>query len=102
MTDGILKRGEALLKQCGTCDLGLPYACNCPTGDFRPVMSELVREVERLRKALDDVRDLHTDSPAGVCPPCFRSDEVSDTDDGLVAWPCPTLRAMGVEEVRFG
>jgi len=101
MIDDLLKRAEPFLNQCGSCDLGLPYSCNCPTGDFRPVMSELAIEVQRLRSVLDKIRYLHTDSPAGVCPSCFRSADVSDTDDGLVAWPCPTLRAMGVEEVAW-
>lgn len=49
MTDDLLKRAEPFLNQCGSCDLGLPYPCNCPTGDFRPVMSELAVEVQRLR-----------------------------------------------------
>jgi hypothetical protein len=43
------------------------------------------------------VRDLHTDSQAGVCPTCYRLAEVTDTDDGLVNWPCPTLLAVDPE-----
>lgn len=37
------------LNLCGPCDLGLPYGCNHPDEDHRPVMSALVAEVERLR-----------------------------------------------------
>jgi hypothetical protein len=54
MTADLLKRAEPFLSQCGTCDVGLPYACNCPTGDFRPVMLDLVREVERLRSLVGE------------------------------------------------
>ena len=54
----------------------------------------LIAEVERLRAALDDIRVLHVDSPAGFCPSCGRLGDVSDTDDGLVAWPCPTTRVI--------
>lgn len=49
MTDDILTRAVPFLNQCGSCDAGLPMSCSCPTGDYRPVMLELVREVERLR-----------------------------------------------------
>jgi hypothetical protein len=61
---------------------------------------KLLTEVDRLRAQLADVYNLHTDSPAGVCPSCYRLHDASDTDDGLVDWPCPTLRAMGVTESR--
>lgn len=49
MTDDILDRAEPFLNQCGSCDAGLPMSCTCPSGDYRPVMLDLVREVERLR-----------------------------------------------------
>lgn len=52
MTDDLLKRAETFLNVCGACDLGMPTLCNCPTGDSRPVMLDLVREVERLRDQL--------------------------------------------------
>lgn len=40
------------LVQCGSCDYGLPeYGCNCPKGDHRPVIQQLIDEVERLRMA---------------------------------------------------
>ncbi len=51
-------------------------------------------EVERLRSALDEIRGLHVDSPAGFCPSCGRLGDVSDTDDGLVNYPCPTIQAI--------
>lgn len=59
----------------------------------------LVAEVRRLHAQIAEVRALHTDSIVGPCPVCFRGADVSDTDDGLVGWPCPTLRALGVAEV---
>ncbi len=36
------------LQVCGSCDVGIGE-CTHPEGDYRPVMLELVREVERLR-----------------------------------------------------
>jgi hypothetical protein len=47
------------------------------------------------------VRRLHTDSVAGVCPSCGRISDVSDTDDGLVAWPCPTIVALDLTTARM-
>lgn len=51
-------------------------------------------ETQKLRGALDKIRELHTDSVAGFCPSCFRAADVSETDDGLVAYPCPTLMSI--------
>jgi hypothetical protein len=48
MTDDLLKRAEPFLNVCGSCDIGMG-SCTCPAGDYRPVMLDLVREVERLR-----------------------------------------------------
>lgn len=58
MTDDLLKRVEPFLNQCGSCDLGLPYPCNCPPGDFRPVMSELAIEVQRLRTEVAELEKM--------------------------------------------
>ncbi len=41
------------LQQCGSCDAGIPAPCTHPERDYRPTMLGLVREVERLRVALD-------------------------------------------------
>lgn len=60
---------------------------------------ELAAEVERLRAVIDEVRGLHVDSPAGFCPSCGRLSDVSDIDDGLVAYPCPTIRALPALEL---
>lgn len=99
MSDDLLKRAEPFLNVCGACDLGMATSCTCPTGDSRPVLLDLVREVERLRSVLDEIRDLHTDSPAGVCPSCADlSAELGG--DPLVPHPCPTLRAMGIKEAN--
>lgn len=37
-------------QQCGPCDYGLPYGCQCPTGDPRVVVSRLLGEIARLRR----------------------------------------------------
>ncbi|HWB37977.1 MAG TPA: hypothetical protein VHA75_18325 [Rugosimonospora sp.] len=61
-------------------------------------------DVDASHSALREIAALHADSPAGFCPKCFRVDDVSDTDDGLVAWPCETVRiawaALGWEVDR--
>lgn len=50
----ILKRAEPFMSQCGPCDFGLvEMGCACPDGDFRPIIADLCREVERLRAELD-------------------------------------------------
>ncbi len=49
MTNDLFSRAAPFLNQCGPCGYGLPTSCTCPAGDWRPVMAELVREVERLR-----------------------------------------------------
>lgn len=49
MSDDVLARAQPFLNQCPSCDAGLPSGCTCPQGDYRPVMLDLVREVERLR-----------------------------------------------------
>jgi hypothetical protein len=57
--------------------------------------------LHQLRAAVEEIRALHTESVIGFCPTCFRPDDVSDTDDGLVAWPCPTLRALGFQPIEL-
>jgi hypothetical protein len=57
----LIERARPFLQQCGSCDAGLPMACTCPSGDYRPVMADLVAEVERLRQRTqpggDDMSD---------------------------------------------
>lgn len=44
------------LNQCGPCDYGMPeYGCSHPAEDYRPVLMELVREVELLSAAMSSV-----------------------------------------------
>jgi hypothetical protein len=57
--------------------------------------------LRQMTTAIEEIRALHTDSVIGFCPTCFRAADVSDTDDGLVAWPCPTLRALGFQPVEL-
>ena len=112
MTDDLLKRAEPLLNQCGTCDLGLPYACNCPTGDFRPVMSDLVREVERLRTVawtyLRAMNDQHTAFGHYLdgCQKCHAAAEECDPDlacDDYKRWQREYMDALCqvIEEVAW-
>lgn len=54
----------------------------------------LAAENARLRERMARAIELHTDSPAGVCPSCARIGEQSIDDDGLVPWPCPTVLAL--------
>ncbi|BAL87361.1 hypothetical protein AMIS_21410 [Actinoplanes missouriensis 431] len=42
------------LTVCCSCDLGVPSACVCTERDYRPVMLELVQEIERLRAVMAD------------------------------------------------
>jgi hypothetical protein len=56
MTD-VIERAKPFLQQCASCDYGLPMSCTCPAKDFRPVMLELVREVERLREEALDAKN---------------------------------------------
>lgn len=75
MTDDLLSRAQAHLVQCGSCDAGLPMSCTHPSEDYRPVLLDLVREVERLRRvgicgnvapsATESAPHLVCDLPAG-------------------------------------
>lgn len=69
--------------------------------ELRAQIDGLKRERDAAREQLQEIYHLHTDSVIGSCPSCYRANDVSDTDDGLVGWPCPTLRAMGVREVEL-
>lgn len=46
----VVQRAEPFMRQCGPCDYGLSMGCSCPEGDFRPIVVDLVAEVERLRR----------------------------------------------------
>lgn len=52
MTDDLLRRADAWLRQCPSCDIGLLKACVCPPGDIRAVIADLVDEVVILRQRL--------------------------------------------------
>lgn len=52
----VVQRAQPFMAQCGPCDFGLAdFGCACPTGDFRPIVADLVAEMERLRKAVRDL-----------------------------------------------
>ncbi len=57
-----------LLRECPSCDLGLPHNCVCPPAefDYRPVIANLVTELERHRaheeranRALSEIEHFH-------------------------------------------
>lgn len=49
----VVKRAAPFMATCGPCDFGLAeFGCACPEGDFRPIVADLVAEVERLRSLL--------------------------------------------------
>lgn len=49
----ILKRAAPFVRPCGPCDFGLAeFGCQCPTGEYRHVMVDLIAEVKRLRELL--------------------------------------------------
>lgn len=41
------------LSQCGPCEAGIPGSCTCPEGDYRTVLLDLVREIERKDEIVD-------------------------------------------------
>lgn len=49
--DALEAQAKTHLVQCGPCDFGLvEYGCNCPKGDPRPVISQLVELIAEVRK----------------------------------------------------
>ena len=60
---------EPWLRECGSCDAGLPMGCTCPPGDYRVVLlkvwrahqasrvlvaEEIAAEIDHFQKALED------------------------------------------------
>jgi hypothetical protein len=39
---------EPWLRECGSCDAGLPMACTCPKGDYRNILLKVWRAYEAL------------------------------------------------------
>ena len=58
--DALEAQAKAHLVHCGPCDFGLvEFACTCPKGDPRPVISQLVEviaEVRMLRAVAKDAQ----------------------------------------------
>lgn len=49
----VLTDAEPFMAQCGPCDYGMvEMGCACPKGDFRPVMSRLVHELDAARQTI--------------------------------------------------
>lgn len=87
MTD-VLTRAAPFLNVCGSCDAGLPMSCTCPTGDYRPVMLDLVREVEALRAELE---------PARATPGCPRCGDRLPLGEFGICVPCAALMGWDPE-----
>lgn len=64
----------------------------------RTDVDALLAEVRRLRNAMEQIRNLHTDSPMGPCPVCIDADAAAAGGDGLVPYPCPTGRLAGAQD----
>lgn len=56
------------LRQCGPCDFGLPTACACPEGDYRPVMSRLLHAFETLQRENTELRTASLHRLVGMVP----------------------------------
>lgn len=59
MTEDILERAKPWARECGSCDYGLTMTCQCPDGDCRPIISDLMHEVERLRIVVQAQQDAY-------------------------------------------
>lgn len=87
MTDDLLTRAAPFLNICGSCDYGMPVSCTCPDGDYRPVMLDLVREVERLRAVAWQLHGAMVDQHEEVghqindwCEPCTTAAKHANPD----------------------
>jgi hypothetical protein len=87
MTEDLLSRAAPFLNQCAPCDYGLPSQCTCEKAGFRPVMLELVREVERLRAVAWQLHGAMVDQHEEVghqindwCEPCSTAAKHADPD----------------------
>lgn len=70
------------LQQCGSCDYGLGYSCTCPAGDYRPVVMNLVDEVEALRAQMSAVSRQIANEIADAISDNVRNEDWSKQDRG--------------------
>lgn len=117
--DKLQADAEAQLVQCGSCDFGLvEYGCNCPKGDPRSVISDvlpLIAEVRELRTQRDTVLALATeghDATNGYCRWALKqiadilSEDASASDPDGLSSPShpvpgsPTRLGAGTAEVE--
>ncbi len=66
MTPDLDAISTEFLNQSGPCDFAMPGPCECSKRDYRPPMSELVREVSRLRSLEAVYRDVFGELEAVV------------------------------------
>lgn len=71
-TDEKISSFDKWLTQCGPCDHGLPFACTCPDGDYRPAMLELRDLVVAERKRADDAKATIRNQPCYHIGGCVR------------------------------
>lgn len=70
------------LRVCGPCDAGYPTTCSHPDEDYRPVIAELVAEVERLKALVGDENQPGWDN-------CSRAEAIrqaTESHAGLLRW----------------
>jgi hypothetical protein len=97
MTEDILDPALPFLNQCGSCDAGLPMNCTCPEGDYRPVMLDLVREVERLRAGTqDEIRGARAGVAGAVANLLRATDRTDPAYDGVRRAYGVALEAAGL------
>ncbi|BCJ45357.1 hypothetical protein GCM10010168_86260 [Actinoplanes ianthinogenes] len=92
----LLDRARAHLVQCGPCDFGMPGACNCPPGDPRALIDDLVNEVTRLRAALVDEQAAHAKTISNFEEFADSAREVEITDQ-VVAAVCAEVDYFGFD-----
>ena len=79
------------LRQCGPCDMGLvEYGCQCPVGDYRPVMSRLLHAFEALHRENTELRTASMHRLIGLVP----SGELRDL---LAEWVAEEQRRADTE-----
>lgn len=86
---------------CGSCDVGLPQSCTCPSGDPRGVILRLIAEVENLRRDLEQVGGQLRASSRNEVHYAEEAQRMSGiVRDLLDAWEVGSVPADVVERAR--
>lgn len=92
MTEDILERAKPWARECGSCDYGLTTGCQCPDGDCRPIISDLMHEVERLRGATPAGMDAR--SRVVYTIHCSACGEAHEAEFGPSLWSAKNLSEL--------